>query len=140
MSHRKLVFELLGQIMCGNPVRALRRRNKDNTRGHVSFRHDKPQRIFQPEHSYLEEDKNTGEKDDILQELKEWRMKNRRYHKHDHHSLLLLSIAGIGVSKNAELIFEIGICFMREKYLILITDNEKVFLHNITPRIKFNLT
>ncbi|XP_057289784.1 leucine-rich repeat-containing protein 56-like isoform X2 [Hydractinia symbiolongicarpus] len=66
-----------GQIMCGNPVRALRRRNKDNTRGHVSVRHDKPQRIFQPEHTYLEEDENAGEKDDILQELKEWRMKNR---------------------------------------------------------------
>ncbi|XP_038052184.1 leucine-rich repeat-containing protein 56-like isoform X2 [Patiria miniata] len=65
-----------GGVICGNPVRALRNRRRNNKDTVTAFQAPSLFSMFQhqPEHSYILEEEDDGKsKEDIFAELKEWK-------------------------------------------------------------------
>ena len=101
---RVIKFEIyhsffVGNVLCGNPVTALRRRKQKEKTSAAKpsapykqqsqqqqqtsmrqFARGRPSpKKFEAEHSYLSVEEDGVDKDDVLEELKAWRMKNKRY-------------------------------------------------------------
>lgn len=88
-----MFFIYAGQIMCGNPVAALRKRNRTKkqeeckrqqktlttkSKNIKDSNHPVNNNGFKPEHSYLTpEEVASDNKEDILEELRQWRMNNQ---------------------------------------------------------------
>uniref|UniRef100_A0A7M5V0M3 Leucine-rich repeat-containing protein 56 n=2 Tax=Clytia hemisphaerica TaxID=252671 RepID=A0A7M5V0M3_9CNID len=79
-----------GNVMCGNPFAALRRRKRQTTPEDKPPQKEEPvtlvtksksdtsANIFKAEHSYLSaEETNVGKKEDVFEELRQWRLKNQ---------------------------------------------------------------